>query len=233
MGTIDNITIYTDGACAGNPGPGGWAAIIAWPDRLEELGGHDPDTTNNRMEMSAAIEALKHIPADAHAIIFTDSQYLKNGITSWIAGWKRRGWQKADGQPVLNKDLWVELDSLSANRVQWNYVKGHADNPYNNRCDEIAVGFSKCKPVSLKVYARQSADEQPVVKQAPSAMVGGVVWDWQTNTSMYLSLIDGMLERHATWARCYARVNGVRGARFRKANNPDDERTILKSWKLL
>lgn len=230
---INDIKIFTDGACSGNPGPGGWAAIIVWADRIEEIGGGEADTTNNRMEMSAAIEALRRVPVDARVEIYTDSQYLKNGITSWMDGWKRRGWQKADGQPVLNKDLWVALDHLCCDRVVWHYVRGHADNPYNNRCDVIAVSYSKGKPVELRIMNRDRAHEPVMAPEVPAIIASGAGWDWGTNPSMYLSLVDDVLERHASWARCFARVNGMRGARFRKANNPDDEKMILKSWKLV
>ncbi len=139
-----DYTIYTDGSCLKNPGgPGGWA-IVACDERTgtltEKSGGH-PETTNNRMELTAAIEALAFAPADTRVALYTDSQYLKNGLTKWLAGWKRRGWKKADGTPVLNRDLWEQLDALTHTHViSYHWVKGHRGNPRNERCDTLARG---------------------------------------------------------------------------------------------
>ncbi len=131
------IEIYTDGACSGNPGPGGWGVLIIDNGDERELFGGDAETTNNRMEMQAVIEALR---ATAGAIIlYTDSQYVKNGVTSWIHGWKRNGWKTASRKPVKNKDLWVEIDALAAEReIDWRWVKGHAGHDGNERADELA-----------------------------------------------------------------------------------------------
>lgn len=144
--------IFTDGACSGNPGPGGWAARIKHPDgSVHELGGAEAQTTNNRMELFAVIQALE-ATADADAItIVTDSEYVRKGITEWIHGWKRRGWKTAAKKPVLNQDLWRRLDSLNNPRVTWQYTKGHAGDPDNERCDEIAHGFSQGRPPQLVV----------------------------------------------------------------------------------
>ncbi|MCZ6842255.1 MAG: ribonuclease HI [SAR324 cluster bacterium] len=131
--------IWSDGSCAPNPGAGGWGAILERNGVREELSGGAPQSTNNIMEMTAAIEALRHTPPGAQVEITTDSQYLKNGITKWIHGWKRKGWRKADGKPVLNQDLWRELDPLvSARRVRWEWIRGHTGHPENERCDELA-----------------------------------------------------------------------------------------------
>lgn len=137
-----DYTIYTDGSCLRNPGgPGGWAIVArdeATGDVTEQNGG-EPRTTNNRMELTAAIMALRYAPAGTRVALYTDSQYLKNGITKWVAGWKKRGWKKADGQPVLNQPLWMELDRLyAAHTVFFHWVKGHAGNRLNERCDELA-----------------------------------------------------------------------------------------------
>lgn len=138
--------IYTDGACSGNPGPGGWGARIEFSDgEVQELGGADPATTNNRMEMQAAIAALEYLQEwepNATATLHTDSQYVIKGITQWIKGWKRKGWKTAQGKPVLNQDLWQILDQLNSIQIQWRHVKGHAGNPGNERCDAIATGFA-------------------------------------------------------------------------------------------
>lgn len=133
------IEVFTDGACLGNPGPGGWGVLIIENGKRRELSGGEADTTNNRMEMLAAIRALE-ATADAAAItLYTDSQYVKNGITSWIKGWKRNGWKNASKQPVKNRDLWEQLDALTQGRVvEWKWVKGHSGHPENERVDELA-----------------------------------------------------------------------------------------------
>ena len=135
--------IHTDGSCLRNPGgAGGWAAVIETvaTGAVTEHSGGDPETTNNRMELTAALEALSAVPEGARVALFTDSQYLKNAFTRfWLPAWKKRGWKKADGEPVLNQDLWMQLDAaFAARRVQFHWVKGHAGNPRNERCDELA-----------------------------------------------------------------------------------------------
>ncbi|GJL94162.1 MAG: ribonuclease H [Hyphococcus sp.] len=133
------IKIYTDGACSGNPGPGGWGFVIfSEEDPIERYGG-ERETTNNRMEMMAVIEALKSLEKDIPVQLFTDSQYVKNGINDWIHGWKRNGWKTASKKPVKNKDLWLEIDALVEGRdIDWRWVKGHAGDPGNERADELA-----------------------------------------------------------------------------------------------
>ena len=137
-----DYTIFTDGSCLRNPGgPGGWAMVAKdmATGQVTERSAGEPSTTNNRMELTAAIEALRYAPEGTRVALYTDSQYLKNGITKWVAGWKRRGWRKADGQPVLNQELWMELDRLyAAHTVDFHWVKGHAGNPLNERCDTLA-----------------------------------------------------------------------------------------------
>ena len=131
------IEIYTDGACSGNPGPGGWGAIIITANERLEISGGESATTNNRMEMMAAIEALK--ATSGPVTLHTDSQYLKNGITDWMRRWKQNGWRTADKKPVKNQDLWQMLDALVSERaVHWKWVKGHAGHPENERADELA-----------------------------------------------------------------------------------------------
>ena len=132
------IKIYTDGACSGNPGRGGWAAIILDGEKIEKISGSKDNTTNNRMELTAVISALKYVK-DKNLEIYTDSKYAKDGIEKWISNWKKNGWKTANKQDVKNKDLWDELDQLNSKKnVQWNWVKGHANNQYNNMADELA-----------------------------------------------------------------------------------------------
>ena len=133
------VEIFTDGACRGNPGPGGWAAILRYRGVEKELTGYDPDTTNNRMEMMAAIGGLEALKRPCRVRLYSDSQYLRDGITKWINGWKRRGWRTADKQPVKNVDLWQRLDAASARHVvTWEWVRGHAGHPENERADALA-----------------------------------------------------------------------------------------------
>lgn len=133
------VEIWTDGACSGNPGPGGWGAILIYGDTCREMSGGAPDTTNNRMELTAAIEALQALNRAAGVDLFTDSEYVKNGITQWLRGWKARGWRTADKKPVKNLDLWQALDAAVARHdIDWRWVKGHAGHERNERADELA-----------------------------------------------------------------------------------------------
>lgn len=138
---MKHVEIFTDGACSGNPGPGGWGALLRYGKKERELSGAEWNTTNNRMELSAALNALVVLTEPCEVTLTTDSQYLRQGITSWIENWKKRGWKTASKQPVKNQDLWQALDeAASRHRVTWKWVKGHADHPENERCDQLAVG---------------------------------------------------------------------------------------------
>lgn len=133
------VEIFTDGACSGNPGPGGWGAILRYGDKERELSGGEKDTTNNRMELMAAIIALETLKEPCEVSLTTDSKYVMDGITKWIIGWKKKNWKKADNKPVLNADLWQRLDIANArHKVNWKWVKGHAGHAENERCDELA-----------------------------------------------------------------------------------------------
>ena len=135
----DTVELYTDGACSGNPGPGGWGAILRHKTTEKELCGGEPDTTNNRMEMTAVIEGLKALKRACKVAVYTDSQYVQKGITEWIWGWKKRGWKTADNKPVKNAELWQLLDKeASRHKVTWHWVKGHAGHPENERADALA-----------------------------------------------------------------------------------------------
>ncbi len=134
------ITIYTDGACSGNPGPGGWGALLMWNGHEKELSGGEAETTNNRMELTAAIKALESLKKPIPVHLYTDSQYLRKGVLEWMAGWKAKGWKTASKKPVKNQDLWVRLDTLLAQYdVSFFWVKGHAGDPGNERADELAT----------------------------------------------------------------------------------------------
>jgi len=136
---MSGVVIYTDGACRGNPGPGGWGVVLTAGDARKELCGGDVDTTNNRMELTAAIRGLEALTRPCRVTVYTDSEYLRRGICEWLADWKKRGWRTAARKPVKNADLWRKLDALAARqRVTWRWVKGHSGNPGNERADLLA-----------------------------------------------------------------------------------------------
>ena len=138
--TSQTVEVWTDGGCKPNPGPGGWAAILKFKDTVKELSGADEDTTNNRMELTAAAEALSALTRPCVVILHTDSEYLKNGITRWHAGWVRKNWRNAAGDPVKNMDLWRRiLDAAKPHQIEWRWVRGHSGNPMNERADQLAT----------------------------------------------------------------------------------------------
>ena len=133
------VEIFTDGACSGNPGPGGWGVVLRWRGHEKELSGGEPETTNNRMELTAAIVGLEALTRDSRAVVTTDSTYVRDGITRWIHNWKRNGWKTAAKKPVKNEDLWRRLDAaLEGHNIEWQWVKGHAGHPENERADQLA-----------------------------------------------------------------------------------------------
>ncbi len=133
------VEIYTDGACKGNPGPGGWGALLRWNGHEKELFGGEPDTTNNRMELMAAIKAIEALTRETEADLYTDSKYVRDGITQWLPKWKTNGWKTAAKKPVKNDDLWRRLDeALNRHKISWHWVKGHAGHPENERADQLA-----------------------------------------------------------------------------------------------
>lgn len=154
------VMVYSDGACSGNPGPGGWGAILVSGEHRKELQGGEANTTNNRMELRAAISALEALKGPSVVELYTDSNYVKNGITSWINGWKGNGWRTADRKPVKNAELWRRLDELtSVHAVSWHWVKGHAGHPENERADELArAGMAPFKPRQRRAADESSAE---------------------------------------------------------------------------
>jgi ribonuclease HI len=237
----DRIVVFCDGAAKGNPGPGGWGVVVATPDgHVTELGGAAAHTTNNKMELTAAIQALAAIrDARFAADVYTDSTYVIQGISGWIFGWKKRGWKTAEGTDVLNRDLWQELDRLASargkDRLSWHYVRGHSGIPGNERVDAIADGLARGLPVTLyegpiDAYGISLFDlpDDTTVPSRTRATAGGR----PAAAYSYLSLVDGAAMRHATWAECERRVKGRSGARFKKATSAADESAILRSWQV-
>ena len=240
LATSAPIIVFTDGAAKGNPGPGGWGAIVITPDqRVTELGGGSPHTTNNRMELSGAIAALQHVATVPGPVaIYTDSTYLIQGITQWVWAWRKRGWKTAQGGDVLNRELWEELSDLIDARpsgdVKWHWVRGHVGTPGNERADAISVLFALQQPVDLYAgpldgYARPIL-ELPDDTDLPKRPPGSVVANTKAAAHSYLSVVDGVPMRHVTWAECERRVKGRSGARFKKATSAADEAAILRSW---
>ena len=145
-----DVVIYADGACRGNPGPGGWGAWLKAGDHEKEMFGGEKLTTNNRMELTAVIQALASLKRQCQVVVYTDSEYVKNGITTWIHGWKRKGWLTAAKKPVVNQDLWQALDEQAGrHKIVWTWTKGHANHPDNNRCDELATRAAREQSSSL------------------------------------------------------------------------------------
>ncbi len=233
------IIVFTDGAAKGNPGPGGWGAIVASEDgHVRELGGRAAHTTNNQMELTAPLEALRAVRSLPGVVeLHADSTYVIRGATEWVRNWKRRGWLTAEGKPVLNRELWEALTDEVAARgrggVKWHWVRGHNDVPGNERCDEIASAFATNEHVDLydgplisyAVAIHDRPDDTSLPKRTP-----GSDFKKPAPAYSYLSVVDGVPMRHATWTECEQRVKGVSGAKFKKAKSADDEAAILRGW---
>ena len=239
--SLNQIIAFTDGAAKGNPGPGGWGAVVITPEqRVRELGGGAPHTTNNRMELSGAIAALEHV-ADRPGVvaIYADSTYVIQGITQWVWGWRQRGWKTAQGSDVLNRDLWEELWAVVSARgrggVDWRWVRGHVGTPGNERADAISVAFAGQQPIDLYdgpldgylPSILQLPDDTTLPKRTPGSSPATKT---KTAAYSYLSVVGGIPMRHRTWAECEARVKGTAGARFKKAASADDDSAILRGW---
>jgi len=242
MAMDKTIHIYSDGACSGNPGPGGWAAVVIFPEgSVRELGGGERPSTNNRMEMMGAIAALTAVADRPEPVkLFTDSGLLLNGITGWIHGWKRNGWTTAAGKPVVNQDLWERLDGLvqaRKGRLSWVHVKGHAGQEINERCDVIAVAYSKGMRIELYNgpavgcgYSLLEPLTEHLHHPKPKSASGSKPKSKSKAGGYYLSYVNGSVERYATWPQCQARVIGVSGAKFKKVSSTEEEQEALKLW---
>ena len=235
------IVVFTDGAAKGNPGPGGWGVVIVTPaGHVTELGGGAAHTTNNRMELSGAIAALEHLSRHAPPVaLYSDSSYVLKGISQWVWNWQRRGWKTQEGGDVLNRDLWEQLLSVvtarGRERITWRWVKGHEGTPGNERVDQIAVAYSqqRCEALydgPLDGYGLPILD-LPDTSEPPARPAGSASGTHtRAAAHSYLSVVDGVLMRHATWAECEGRVKGRSGARFKKAMSAADEVAILRGW---
>ncbi len=223
------ITIFTDGAARGNPGPGGWGTIIISEDTVTELGGREDHTTNNRMELSAIIHALESIPNEHDITVYTDSAYVVSGITRWVIGWKKNNWKTSQKEDVLNRDLWERLvDATGKKVIMWKIIKGHSGIPANERCDVIATSYADKKAVVLYHGSRERyginislvATESKATHKSSS----------KSKAYSYVSKVDGVIQTHKTWDECKERVSGVSSARFKKSVSPADEVEIIKEF---
>jgi len=230
------VIIYTDGASSGNPGPGGWGAILKKDNEVTELGGGNKKTTNNRMEMKAAIEALRKTSTGDGIDLYTDSKYLINGITQWIFGWLKNDWKTRTNSDVLNKDLWQELYEISKEReINWIQVSGHAGIKLNNRADQIAVIFSKYMTEESEkpdLFEGNESDYEFEVK-APTKEELSVEKTNSKNKGKaysYVSLVEEEIKTHKTWDECKKRVEGKSGVKFRKVFNQEEEKQLIDEW---
>lgn len=225
-----NTIIFTDGSSRGNPGPGGWGAIIWHGDRVIETGGREESTTNNRMELTAVIEALKMIgKIDGSVHVYSDSSYVINGSTKWINGWVQNEWKTKEEKDVLNRDLWeVMLNKVKEYDIVWHNVAGHSGIPGNERADQIATSFADMSDTGLFVgdketytvdLEKREGDEILKKKKAHSG----------AKAFSYVSLVDGEVQVHKTWLECKARVDGKK-AKFRKVLSKAEEDALVAEW---
>lgn len=262
MNHKSDVIIFTDGSSRGNPGPGGWAAVIVLRQdddggtrqiknpkfQVTELGGREEYTTNNRMELQAAIAALSflesyELKAKSHNLtIYSDSSYLINGITEWVFGWQKNNWITSAKKPVENRDLWEKLHTLTViyRSMEWKQVDGHAGVAGNERCDEIATAFADMTPTgaaekpqlyhgALEGYPVKnildiSCDISHEIKKRHSRAHA------RAKAYSYVSAVGGKIETHKTWTECERRVRGVRGARYKKAASAEDEKLIIAEF---
>lgn len=239
MNQKSQIIIFTDGASRGNPGPGGWGVVMVYKSGVEdfkvvELGGREEHTTNNRMELTAAIKSLEFSytlnPKPYTLTIYTDSKYLIDGITKWIFSWEKRNWVTKNKEPVLNKDLWEKLLELTKFReIEWKYVGGHSGIAGNERADQIATEFAD-ERVSNFFSGDISKYKIDILNLNGEEKKKSSKNRSRSKAYSYLSMVEGVIEKHKTWAECEKRVRGKSGARFKKALSPEEEGKIIKSW---
>lgn len=257
----EEIIIFTDGASKGNPGPGGWGVIIAHiivqdngdegstdMSKVFELGGGERNTTNNRMEMTAVIEALTYVfntfkIKNQKIILYLDSSYVLKGATKWVRGWQEAGWMTKGKTEVLNKDLWEKVAKLMARKesdsIEWKLLSGHVGIAGNERADEIATGFAGSTGASVsatpKLFSGALSDYKVDILNISHDFAKKAAKKKSSSRSSakaysYISMVKGIIKTHATWAECEARVKGVSGTKFKKALSLEEEREIIDSW---
>lgn len=254
---MNKIEIYTDGSSKGNPGPGGWAFIAIYPNstgeiRVDEKGGHENDTTNNRMEMMAVMESLKFFESyyDKHVqveyLIRLDSAYVLNGATKWVYGWMAKNWKTADGGDVKNIDLWKKMhEIIQGKKIVWKLLPGHSNIYGNERCDEIATGFADNNPPVLYsgFLAEYPGSEEimnfgsKIELEVRTGPDGKQKKQSDKNSKSaksaysYVSQVDGKIMTHKTWDECKNRVHGTKGALYKKSTSKIDEEKIISEFK--
>ncbi|MFT5037373.1 MAG: ribonuclease HI [Candidatus Azotimanducaceae bacterium] len=232
---MENIKIFTDGAAKGNPGPGGYGAVLLFGDTVLEIGEGKKLTTNNEMELRAVVEALKNVAVEEGSVeIYTDSKYVVEGATGWIFGWMKNGWQTKSGEDVMHKAIWQELiDLLKKVNVDWHKVPGHVGIIGNERADTIASSLAEGKEIVLYngkrdgygyeienvEYDKQKALERSEARKRQA-----------TKAYSYISKVDGVIEIHETWKECESRVKGKKGVRFKKSVSEEEEKTIIQDF---
>ncbi len=235
---MEDIIIFTDGSSRGNPGPGGFGAIIVSDKKVKEIGGGEQKTTNNRMELKACIEALKYVQDSnlkpKSVKLFTDSSYVVNGITKWVYSWERRNWTTVNKEPVLNKDLWETLlELVKGKNIEWKQIEGHVGVRGNERADIIATAFADGENISLYDGSFSLYDIQDILdmsldsnkkleKDSTKKKSAGKAYS-------YVSEIAGKVEVHKVWAECEARVKGKK-ARFKKVFSAEEEKVLMADW---
>ncbi len=232
---MQKITIFTDGAAKGNPGPGGFGAVIATPDTVLEIGAQKSHTTNNEMELKAVVEALKAVAGKAKAVeIYTDSKYVVEGAKGWVFGWAKNGWVTKAKTDVLNKDLWQELLPLLGRfEIEWHKVPGHVGIIGNERADTVASDLAEGKSVTFyngpkSDYGLNISDvsfDEAKAKERSDARQRQALKAYS-----YVSRVDGVVKTHQTWKECESRVKGQPGARFKKSLDATNEREIVKEF---
>ncbi|MBP7804767.1 MAG: ribonuclease HI [Candidatus Pacebacteria bacterium] len=237
----DIIIVFTDGASRGNPGPGGWGAIVISPDnKVTELGGREAPTTNNRMELSGALHALafietKKLPGKIE--IHTDSAYLLQGVTGWMYGWEKNGWKTKNGEDVLNQDLWKEIGALvfrlkQKHEIDWKKVSGHSGLVGNERVDVIAT--SAADEAQQLLFVGSLSAYEKIIGGSVFDSTPGVEKKKKTSSSIpaysYVSLVGGLIMVHKTWPECENRVKGKSGVRFKKVFSKEEEASLIQEW---
>lgn len=246
------ITIFTDGSSRGNPGPGGFGAIVITPKNIEfriqsievkELGGREEHTTNNRMELQAAISALSFlskVKGQRSIVLYTDSSYLVNGITRWVYGWQKNGWKTKEKKDVENRDLWERLvDVTRGKQIEWKQIGGHVGVAGNVRCDDIAQTYAELTQTdaenTLKLYSGSLSD-YPIKNILDISHDAGMAKEKISNRAQsnakaysYVSLVDGKIETHKTWAECEKQVKGKK-ARYKKVFSAEEESELIAEW---
>lgn len=234
------MRVFCDGACLGNPGPGAWAFVLRLGHEVIEKVGEDSETTNNRMELTAVLEALKLLEARGvqkeEIEVCCDSQYVLRGMESWRHSWGRRGWKTSEGEDVKNQDLWMLLHEIEgrlskSNRFKWVHVAGHAGVPGNERVDEMANSAASGSEVILYEGPLSAYSfNLDILEGNPRLIEKKKSKRKSSSGGYYLSYVGGTIYRDQTWAQCSARVQGVSGAKYKKVSTAEEEAEVLKSW---